>query len=633
MGCCSSTARINIPSRFAEANLNIKVPDFHGTYEEEEKDPEKVTKSSPTDQNTEPTARTLGTAGQTNGSHEEKPQQEEKEVKEENDNEQKLDVSRFDLYKEYERSVVGLEQIERDFDFANPEKSQVEWLQTDESRIKISQNQHRVIQQFVEERRMAIQRGIACLYETLSKNLKEHEKVPFYIEELKNNIKDIENCLEDLVSYPFLNDREYLFNLHTKRELIQKITFEYNTFQKNLHHYKDFRTVTLGLLLQHDSILPNARLYPYRYALNREENNLVNGKEQEKSLLFIPKDSEPNSVILNESIMNHNKEFDFDLGIVTGSEFLSEELKLKENNKKKSNSSQRSKQYSSPPNNKDLVVLYYKLIEDFGRLNHDLHNYKGSFGIIKAEVQDYKGQRNMNQIPLQSIKEMEQSLYQENQDLKTQYQKLEEEVRELIKQNKKEFSGTDTENEKKWKDLEWQIKKKIAELNELKSTIPLIFENLNEETEKVLSLSEIKRQYQVSDQPLFNEGRQYQAEKNGSNHKEQLNQSEGQYEFLDSAKINNPQKNSLKSSLCVVKANTNERTAIELELPLNDSNEKSLNKGQNDYFPMNRANSNGSTADSNEQDKKMPSKDIIGKEVNISRNEMLRNKMKLYVQP
>jgi len=93
--------------------------------------------------------------------------------------------------------------------------------------------------------------------------MKEHEHLPFLIEELKNTNNDIENCLEDLTCYPFHNDREFLQGLKKKNQFIKRMAFEYQKYKRNLRNYREFRDTVLHALLQYDFLLPYAKLQPF----------------------------------------------------------------------------------------------------------------------------------------------------------------------------------------------------------------------------------------------------------------------------------------------------------------------------------------------------------------------------------
>jgi len=107
---------------------------------------------------------------------------------------------------------------------------------------------------FVEERRDAIESDISRLYTHLLCNHREAEELAILMESLKNNNKDVENCVDDLKAYPIMNDRAFYRILERHDNLIKNVLGEYKgLLKKNLNDYKSFREASLDYIRQYNS--------------------------------------------------------------------------------------------------------------------------------------------------------------------------------------------------------------------------------------------------------------------------------------------------------------------------------------------------------------------------------------------
>lgn len=164
-------------------------------------------------------------------------------------------------------------------------------LQTeDESLYKITRQQHEEILKFVNEKKKAVLGGMVALNQNLSKNIKEDEKLPLIIEDIKNGNKDIENCLDDVMSYRFDNDKDYILALVDCSSIIKRILHEFGTYKKNLKTYSDFKNEMMVLLNNYDPNNPENRAlylsaYMSQYSARQPRDERVHS-----SIPFIPKE-------------------------------------------------------------------------------------------------------------------------------------------------------------------------------------------------------------------------------------------------------------------------------------------------------------------------------------------------------
>jgi len=162
-------------------------------------------------------------------------------------------------------------------------------LQSEDSTFKISREQHEEILRFVTEKKKNVQNALDYLYHNLTKNLKEDDKLAFIVEDLKSWSKDIENCIDDLMTYWFENDHEFKMELIRNSELVKNIVFEFGTLKKNLTPYRDFRERLLIILKDFDSNIANKDLASYRstrgYSAKERREEVV-----QASIAFIPRE-------------------------------------------------------------------------------------------------------------------------------------------------------------------------------------------------------------------------------------------------------------------------------------------------------------------------------------------------------
>jgi len=163
-------------------------------------------------------------------------------------------------------------------------------LQSDESGYKITRNQHEEILKFVNEKKKALLGGMVALNQNLGKNIKEDEKLALIIEDIKNGNKDIENCLDDVMSYRFDNDKDYILALVDCSSIVKKILDDFRTYKRNLKTYNDFKNEMMALLHNYDPNNPDNRaLYLSAYMSQYS----VRGPREERvhsSIPFIPKE-------------------------------------------------------------------------------------------------------------------------------------------------------------------------------------------------------------------------------------------------------------------------------------------------------------------------------------------------------
>jgi len=161
-------------------------------------------------------------------------------------------------------------------------------FQSDESTFKISREQHEELLKFVNEKKRNVQNGLEVLYQNLAKNLKEDDKLAFIIEDLKSWNRDIENSLDDVMTYWFENDYEFKMEIMRNSELMRNVVFEFGTLKKNLTPYKEFRDKMLIVLKDFDANIANRGLLSYRstrgYSANKRDELI------QASLAFIPRE-------------------------------------------------------------------------------------------------------------------------------------------------------------------------------------------------------------------------------------------------------------------------------------------------------------------------------------------------------
>jgi len=340
----------------------------------------------------------------------------------------------LDRSKLYEEDRQGLESYR-------------ERILTDESAFKISQGQHGTIMKFVDERKSNLQTSMVYLYENLSKNLKEHEKLGLLIEDLKSLHKDIENCIDDLLSYPIPNEEKYMENLVGKLKVVHDVGQEYTMYCKNFRNYKELRTNIINILLQNDPVLPNARLYPLRYQLTKEENSFVTERDMEISRIFIPRD-EPRSNAMTPASNKTAVEFDFDIKFSREesryvSNYYCEGLTLQDQvNRQKVLT---TGLVGGPPH-EEAFLLFFKLTDDQERLDGDLANLQQRYEIIYAGLTEYKRSKETGRpsysSQIDTFKDAKTSLQKEGESLKKAYNEIANETKKLKQQlNENNING------------------------------------------------------------------------------------------------------------------------------------------------------------------------------------------------
>jgi len=238
MGCCTSTAHTQRPTR----TLTYIRPRYSENSQTEEfKDPEHYRKPS-----IDPTVLRLDSIPPANFKNPVAPQQEKSVIQTHQEEILKSEVSLEKVNKE-EGSVGRQEEIQ------SSEPIFKEKIM-DSSSYKISREQHELLLKFVEERRDAIESDISRLYTHLLCNHREAEELAILMESLKNNNKDVENCVDDLKAYPIMNDRAFYRILERHDNLIKNVLGEYKgLLKKNLNDYKSFREASLDYIRQYNS--------------------------------------------------------------------------------------------------------------------------------------------------------------------------------------------------------------------------------------------------------------------------------------------------------------------------------------------------------------------------------------------
>jgi len=428
MGCKSSTARVNNPQRLRQLNLKAFAPQV---VEEDEKNNNDHAKPQQKEAS-ENTGNTPlpSTQGEENYDKNEnnKTQDAQRQSQMFNlfENSQKSRQVFADRSKIYEEDRQGLESYRTNRDR----------ILTDESAFKISQEQHDTIVKFVDERRCNLQASMVYLYENLSKNLKEHEKLGVLVEDIRSTHKDIENCIDDLLSYPLPDEEKYMESLVSKLKVVNEVSQEYTMYCRNLRVYKELRTNILNILLQNDPILPNARLYPLRYQLTREEKSFVTEKDMEVSRIFIPKDEEPRSSLNTPGPNKTATEFDFDLKLnreESRNAAYCEGITLQDQvNRQKVLTSGLLAPVTAE--NEDAFLMFFKLTDDQEKLDGDLMNLQQRYEIINAGLKEYKkSEKSKVCYSSQTIifKEAKESLQREGETLRQTYQEILNETTKL----------------------------------------------------------------------------------------------------------------------------------------------------------------------------------------------------------
>jgi len=423
MGCKSSTARVNNPQRLRQLNLKAFAPQV---IEEDEKNNNEHAKPSQKEASENRGSTPLpSTQGEENEDRNEnnKTQDAQRQSHMFNlfENSQKSRQVFADRSKFYEDDRQGLESYRTNRDR----------ILTDESAFKISQEQHDTIVRFVDERRCNLQATMVYLYENLSKNLKEHERLGVLVEDLRSTHKDIENCIDDLLSYPLPDEEKYMESLVSKLKVVNEVSQEYTMFCRNLRVYKELRTNILNILLQNDPILPNARLYPLRYQLTREEKSFVAERDTEVSKIFIPRDDEPRSSLNTPGPNKTATEFDFDLKLnreESRNAVYCEGITLQDQiNRQKVLISGLMSTNPALVTNEDAFLLFFKLTDDQEKLDGDLMNLQQRFEIINAGLKEYKkSEKSKVCYSSQTIifKEAKESLQREGETLRQAYQEI-----------------------------------------------------------------------------------------------------------------------------------------------------------------------------------------------------------------
>lgn len=177
-------------------------------------------------------------------------------------------------------------------------------LQTeDESVYKITRVQHEEILKFVDEKKKAVLGGMVALNQNLSKNTKEDERLPLIIEDIKNGNKDIENCLDDVMSYRFENDKDFILALVDYSSIIKRILHEFVTYKKNLKNYNDFKNEMMTLLNNFDPNNPeNRALYLSAY-MSQYSTRGPRDERVHSSIPFIPKEESQEMEDYNTNMM------------------------------------------------------------------------------------------------------------------------------------------------------------------------------------------------------------------------------------------------------------------------------------------------------------------------------------------
>ena len=133
----------------------------------------------------------------------------------------------------------------------------------EESSYKLTEDQHRQICIFVEEKNRVLQSDAFKLYAHLIQNTKEVEAMSIIVQSLKDNNRDVENCVDDLKVHPFLDDRSMYQTIEKNDKLIKNITTEYSTYKRNIKDYKGFREAALDLLRQYNGNQQDTRSTEY----------------------------------------------------------------------------------------------------------------------------------------------------------------------------------------------------------------------------------------------------------------------------------------------------------------------------------------------------------------------------------
>jgi len=239
MGCCTSTAHTQRPTR----TLTYIRPRYsENSQTEEVKDPEHYRKPS-----IDPTVLRLDSIPPANFKNPVVQQQEKSVIETHNEEILKSEVS-LEKEKKEEGSVGRQEEIQSSEPIFKEKM-------IDSSSYKISREQHELLLKFVEERRDAIESDISRLYTHLLCNHREAEELAILMEALKNNNKDVENCVDDLKAYPIMNDRAFYRILERHDNLIKNVLGEYKglLLKKNSNGYKSFREASLDYIRQYNS--------------------------------------------------------------------------------------------------------------------------------------------------------------------------------------------------------------------------------------------------------------------------------------------------------------------------------------------------------------------------------------------
>ena len=114
---------------------------------------------------------------------------------------------------------------------------------------KISKEKHK---ELIEHAQMLLQNLNKIAIE-LAQNLVDNEKtedenLSKLIIDLMMIKKDLDNCVEDLKSYPFEKDQETFENIKKLSIAVKKVNQFYDSHKKNLKSYKDFRILVFDLL-------------------------------------------------------------------------------------------------------------------------------------------------------------------------------------------------------------------------------------------------------------------------------------------------------------------------------------------------------------------------------------------------
>ena len=398
--------------------------------------------------------------------------------------------SEFNLHKDLNSSLhkkgldesLSLPQINKDK------------LVTEESIVKITSEQHRMIIKFVDEMSINIQNNLVKLYENLIQNQREDEKFPLLIEELRCNSKDIDNCFDDLKAYPFPNSEEYLFNLESTSLLIKKIHFEYSTHKRNLKTYKEIKEVILEMLKQHNPNISETRTTDYTSGMTHRIENNRNITEEKGSMIFIPKEESVESTFRAKE-----KDELFDFHFATRPDRESHTVLPRISNlssPRMSLNEQLFKDSMAPTDKKssECQIMAYERIKQALESQVDIWDTtKKAYTDFQNQVQVFKRVRNSSMQTremLPTIQIME-ALEKEADKLKNSFESLKRELSELDDQARKAFELYQyEENSLRIKQLSLQIEHVQEEVEDLEKQFLKLTEEINIHEENNLSASQ-----------------------------------------------------------------------------------------------------------------------------------------------